>query len=121
MILKLNTDGTIEVLPQAVPEDLRNDYLTYIFPKGLNHLRPVLLWGGQRFEGHNKYIQKANDTFAIKVQLFNGTELFKEYRLYKEPSLYIGYNVEQLEPNLLKRIQDLETENRTLKEKGDIL
>lgn len=121
MIIKLNSDGTIDIMPQTVPESLDSVFIAYIFPKGLNHLRPVLTWGGVQYEGQNKYISKAPTNFDMKVSLYNGNELYKEYKSTTKPTLYIGYNIELIQPDICKYISKLEKEVKDLKERGDII
>lgn len=121
MIIKLNIDGTLHVLPRAVPEPLEDVHISYIFPKGLNHLKPVLTWGGEDYEGNNIRIKKEPSDFKMIVTLYNENSVFKKYYSSEAPKLYIGYHIEKLEPNLLKRLLELELENKELKERGDIL
>jgi len=121
MIIKLNNDGTITIEPQKVPEDLESVYISYKYPKGLNHLRTVLKWGGFTYEGKDMYIKKAPINFNMKVTLYNGEEIFKEYRTQEEPSLYVGYGIKTLEPDILAYIKSLEQEIKSLKERGDIV
>ena len=121
MIIELNTDSTITIVPQRVPEDLESVYVSYIFPKGLNFLHPVLTWGGVNYPGNNIYIEKTSTNFAMKVTLYNETEVYKEDELQEEPRLYVGYNIQTIEPDLIKQLRELEEENRMLKERGDII
>lgn len=121
MIIRLNTDSTITIEPQKVPEDLASVYVSYIFPKGLNFLQPVLTWGGIRYPGNNIYIEKAPTNFRMKVTLYDGVNVYKEYRLKETPRLYIGYNINNIEPDIIKYLRELEEENRELKERGDII
>lgn len=121
MIIRLNTDGTITIVPRRIPEPIDNIYLQYEFPKGLNHLRPVLIWGGVKYEGQNKHISKAPIKFDMRVILYNGDAIFKEYYKEESPQLFVGYDIEQIEPDLLNRLNELELENQTLKERGDII
>lgn len=121
MIIKLNKDGTIDIEPRAIPEPLDNVYLSYVFPKGLNHLRPVLNWGGVLYEGQEKYIAKSLGKFDIKVTLYDGAEVYKVYKTKETPQMYIGYRINHIEPNLLKKLRALEIENKDLKERGDII
>ena len=121
MIIKLNIDGTITIEPRPVPEPLDNVYISYIFPKGLNHLRPVLNWGGTIYEGQNVHIKKVPDKYGMKVTLYNGDEVFKVYKTEEVPQLYIGYHIKYVEPNLLARLKELELENKELRERGDII
>jgi len=121
MIIKLNSNGTIDILPQAVPESLDNVFITYIFPKGLNHLKPVLTWGGVQYEGQNKCISKTPTKFDMKVSLYNGDELYKEYTTTIKPTLYVGYNIELIQPDICKYVNKLEQEVKTLKERGDVI
>ena len=121
MIIKLNTDGSITIAPQACPESLDAIYLSYIFPKGLNHLQPVLNWGGEIFEGHSKFIKKKNYNFHMKVTLYAEGELVKTYKQSVQPSLYVGYHIEKIQPNIVQRMRELELEVIELKERGDII
>lgn len=121
MILKLNTDGSITIEPQRVPESLDKVYISYIFPKGLNHLKPVLTWGGIDYVGNEMYISKTPTNFDMRVTLYNGTEIYKAYKTKEVPSLFIGYNITKIEPDLIKHITELEAELKELKERGDII
>lgn len=121
MIIKLNSNSTATVVPQEVPENLNNIYISYVFPKGLNHLRPVLVWGGETYEGNNIYIKKTNLSFDFKVTLYDGEEVYKVYKSEATPHLFIAYNINRLEPNLINYIKELEQENKELKERGDIV
>lgn len=121
MIIKLNSNGSIDIVPQVVPESLDSVLISYVFPTGLNHLKPVLTWGGVRYEGQNIYISKVSTKFDMKVSLYNGNELYKEYRASTQPTLYIGYNIERIQPDIFKHMQELEQEVKDLKERGDII
>ena len=121
MILVLKNNGTIEVKPSAVPENLNNVYIEYVYPKGMAHLRPVLTWGKETFEGDNIYINKQPTSFQMFVDLYNGTQHYKRYELKRQPQLYIGYNVEVLHPDIINHLESLEKENKELKERGDII
>jgi hypothetical protein len=121
MIIKLNKDSTITVMPREVPENLNNVFISYIFPKGLNHLQPVLIWGTEVFEGQNRCVSKSPTGFNMKVILYDGKQVYKEYKSDVVPELYVGYNIELLEPNLCKYVRALEKEVTELKEKGDVL
>lgn len=121
MIIKLNSNGTIDIEPQVVPESLDNVLISYIFPRGLNHLKPVLTWGGVKYEGQNVYISKTPTRFDMKVSLYDGTEVYKEYRTSEVPTLYVGYHIERIQPDILRRVKELEKEVKDLKERGDII
>jgi hypothetical protein len=121
MILRLNLNGTITIEPQKVPEDLKSVYISYVYPKGLNHLRTVLTWGGQDYEGNDMYIKKTPTRFDMKVTLYNGQAIFKEYRAQLEPALYVGYNIKAIEPDIVEYIKKLEQEVKRLKEWGDVV
>jgi hypothetical protein len=121
MIIKLNTDGTITIEPRRIPEPLENIYIAYKFPKGLNHLKPVLNWGGVIYEGQNKHIKKSASDFEMKVTLYSGTEIFKEYKGLAVPQLFLSYHVDDIEPDLLAQLRRLEQENKELKERGEIV
>lgn len=121
MIIKLNTDSSITVVPQSVPENLKSIRVSYIFPKGLNHLKPILTWGGEVFEGNNMYISKTNTKFDMKVVLYNGEEVYKTYKTKEEPSLFVCYGIYNIRPDIIEYIKALEKENKELKERGDII
>lgn len=121
MIIKLNVDGTATVVPQKVPEDLESVRISYVFPKGVNFLHPVLTWGGVDYPGDNVYIKKTSTNFEMKVTLYSGNEVYKEYTVLEQPRLYVGYNIQKIEPDLIKELQELREENRALKERGDII
>lgn len=122
MILKLTKEGIVKTEPQKTPEDLNSVFIKYIFPKGLNHLKPVLVWGNNQYEGNNIYIKKPNDNkFDMKVTLYDGEEKFKTYTNKDKPSIFIAYSLDNINPDLLNYIRYLEEKNRELEEKGDVL
>lgn len=121
MRIKLNTEGTISVIPQSTPENLNSIYISYVFPKGLNFLTPVLTWGDQTYSGDRIYIKKAPINFNMKVVLYKDNEVYKVYRTTETPELYIGYNIDQIAPDIVQRLRALEEENLMLKERGDII
>lgn len=121
MIIKLNSNGSIDILPQSVPEPLDRVFISYIFPKGLNHLRPVLTWGNVDYEGQNKCISKSAVGFDMKVTLYNGNEFYQEFKTTHEPLLYVGYNIELIQPDICAYVSKLEKEIKNLKERGDII
>lgn len=123
MIIKLNSNGGFQIEPQTVPENINNIYVEYVFPKGLNHMEPILIWGEESFKGDCIYISKQDITnLTMRVELYNNNQLYRTYRnLRNIPDLYIGYNLTTTNPNILKYIQDLENENKFLREQGDIL
>lgn len=122
MILKLNTNGTITIEPMIIPEPLESIYISYIFPKGLNYLQPILYWGGETFIGDNIRISKSNKAFNMRVELINHEdESVKEYILNVEPDMYVGYNIKKLEPNIIQYLELLADKNKELEEKGDII
>lgn len=122
MKIKLNLDGTISIKPMKVPENLKSVHISYVFPKGLNYLQPMLIWGGEVFEGDNIRISKGSTFFDMKVILFNSNgEHVREYLLEEEPDMYIGYGIKTIAPDILAYIRELEKENKRLKEKGDLI
>lgn len=122
MIIKLNLDGTITIKPMKVPENLESVRISYVFPKGLDYLQPMLVWGGEVFEGNNLRISKKPPYFDMVVHLFNANgEHVREYVLKETPDLYIGYGIKTLSPDIIAYIQELEKENKDLKEKGDLI
>jgi hypothetical protein len=121
MIIKLNTDGTITIEPRPIPEPLDRVYISYVLPKGFNHLRPVLDWGGVLYEGQDVYISKSPTKFNMKVTLYNGEEVHKVYKTKATPQLYIGYDINCIRRDLLCCLERLERENQELKERGDII
>lgn len=124
MIIKLKPNGTLEVLPQAVPEFSENILIEYIMPKGLNHLQAVLQWGTDKFIGNNIRITKnPTNLFPFKVTLYDGDDIYKTYTLQENQiaHTYIGYNILKLHPNIIKYVEDLEKENKELRERGDVI
>lgn len=121
MIIKLNADSSITIKPQAVPEGMDAVYLSYIFPKGTNTLHPVLNWGGEVFEGANKFIKKVGYRFDMTVSLYSEGVLIRSYTHKEPPRVYIGYNIEKIQPDIITRMKELELQVVQLEERGDII
>lgn len=129
MILKLMHDGSIKIKSQEVPEDITNIKISFEYEKGTNHLRTRTYFAGKYYEGSNLTILMGlTDLYAflstphISVNLFdNDGSFFKSYSIVVAPKTYIGFNVSNKYPNMVKYIEKLEAENAELKAKGEII
>lgn len=129
MILKLMHDGNIEIKPQEVPEDVTNIKISFEYEKGTNHLRTRTCFAGKFYEGSNlTVLMNLTDLYSflntpnISVDLFNKDgSFFKSYSIVVAPKTYIGFNVSNKYPNMVKYIEKLEAENAELKAKGELI
>lgn len=129
MILKLMHDGNIKIKPQEVPEDVTNIKISFEYEKGTNHLRTRTCFAGKFYEGSNLTIlMNLTDLYSflntpnISVDLFNKDgSFFKSYSIVVAPKTYIGFNVSNKYPNMVKYIEKLEAENAELKAKGELI
>lgn len=121
MIIKLNVDGSIKVLPQLVPEHLSEIYIEYIYPENIGYLKPVLRWGAGIYEGDNIYIKKTDLNFEMTVDLMFKDKIINTYTHVGEPEIFISYGLTTVAPNIIEYVKELEKENRELKERGDLI
>lgn len=121
MIIKLNVDGSINILPQRIPEHLSETYIEYIYPENAGFLHPILRWGEGVYEGDNIYITKTDFNFDMSVDLVHNGVVVNTYTHTGDPKIFISYGLTTFIPDLIEYIKLLEKENRELKERGDLI